>query len=275
MTKGTLTTACVQMRSSDSVAQNIADASDLIRQAHDQGAQFITTPEMTSLMEMRSKPLFEKAVSEADDKALAAFQKLAADLSCWLLIGSLAVRLSDQKCANRAYMFTPDGDIQCRYDKIHMFDVEVGDGQTYRESKNYEAGTKAVLATVGGATVGLTICYDLRFPHLYRDLAKAGADILTVPAAFTDVTGRAHWHTLLRARAIETGCFVVAPAQGGHHENGRDTFGHSLIINPWGEVIGELNHQEPGVLVTELNLAEVAEARARIPALQHDRAFNF
>ena len=274
MSTGTLTAACVQMRSSDSVAQNIADACDLIRQAHDQGAQFIGTPEMTSLMEMRSKPLFEKAVSEADDKALAAFQKLAADLSCWLLIGSLAIRLSDQKCANRAYMITPDGDIQCRYDKIHMFDVEVGDGQTYRESKNYEAGTQAVLASVGGATVGLTICYDLRFPHLYRDLAKAGADILTVPAAFTDVTGRAHWHTLLRARAIETGCFVVAPAQGGHHENGRDTFGHSLIINPWGEVIGELNHQEPGVLVTELNLAEVAEARARIPALQHDRAFN-
>ncbi len=274
MTKRALTAACVQMRSSDSVAQNIADARDLIRQAHDQGAQFISTPEMTSLMEMRSKPLFEKAVSESDDQALVAFRQLAADLSCWVLIGSLAVRLSDTKCANRAFLISPQGDIQCRYDKIHMFDVEVGDGQTYKESKNYQAGTEAVISKIGDATLGLSICYDLRFPQLYRDLAKAGADILAVPAAFTDVTGKAHWHTLLRARAIETGCFVIAPAQGGHHENGRDTYGHSLIINPWGEVIGELDHQDPGVLVTELDLAEVEAARARIPALQHDRAFK-
>lgn len=275
MASGSLKVACVQMRSSDSVAQNIEDASALIRQAHADGAEFIATPEMTSLMEMRSKPLFEKAVSEEDDLALKAFCTLAAELGCWLLIGSLAIRLSDTKCANRAYLLAPDGGIAARYDKIHMFDVEVGDGQNYKESKNYQAGETAVLADVLGARIGLSICYDLRFPHFYRELAKAGAEILLVPAAFTDVTGRAHWHTLLQARAIETGCFVLAPAQGGHHENGRDTYGHSLIINPWGEIVGELDHQEPGVLAVELTLSEVQDARARIPALQHDRDVNF
>lgn len=274
MTTDTLKAACVQMRSTDSVAQNIEDASTLIREAHGQGAEFIATPEMTALMEMRTKPLFEKAVPEEEDPALRSFQALAAELGTWILIGSLAVRLSGTKCANRAYLLTPDGAIAARYDKIHMFDVEVGDGQNYRESKNYQAGDRGVLASIGKATLGLTICYDLRFPHLYRELAKAGADILMVPAAFTDVTGRAHWHTLLRARAIETGCFVLAPAQGGHHENGRDTFGHSLAINPWGEIIGESDHQEPGVLIVELSLSEVTEARNRIPALQHDRKIN-
>ncbi len=259
------------MRSTDSVEQNIKDACTLIRDARAQGADLIATPEMTALMEMRSKPLFEKAVAEEVDPALQAFRDLARELGCWLLIGSLAVRLSDSKCANRAYLLNPAGEIVTRYDKIHMFDVEVGDGQSYRESKNYQAGGHAVLADVDGAKLGLTICYDLRFPHLYRELAKAGADILAVPAAFTDVTGRAHWHALLRARAIETGCFVIAPAQGGHHENGRDTYGHSLIINPWGEIIGELDHQEPGVLARSINLQEVSDARAKIPALTHDR----
>ncbi len=270
-----LKVACVQMRSTDSVAQNIEDAYALIKEAKSQGAEFIATPEMTALMEMRTKPLFEKAVAEEDDPALKAFKALAAELDIFLLIGSLAVRLSDTKCANRAYLIRPGGDVAARYDKIHMFDVEVGDGQNYRESKNYQAGTQAVLADIDGPKLGLSICYDLRFPHFYRELAKAGADILAVPAAFTDVTGRAHWHTLLRARAIETGCFVVAPAQGGHHENGRDTYGHSLIINPWGEIIAELDHQDPGILVSELNLPEVAEARSRIPALTHDRDIAF
>ncbi len=259
------------MRSADSVARNIDDASALIREAHGQGAQFIATPEMTALMEMRTKPLFEKAVPEEADSALQAFRGLAAELQCWLLVGSLAVRLSDTKCANRAYLITPQGEVSAHYDKIHMFDVEVGDGQTYRESKNYQAGERAVVTDVAGAKLGLTICYDLRFPYLYRTLAKAGAEILAVPAAFTDVTGRAHWHALLRARAIETGCFVIAPAQGGHHENGRDTYGHSLVINPWGEIVAELDHQEPGVLLAEVDLAEVTAARAQIPALTHDR----
>ena len=259
------------MRSTDSVAQNIEDACALIRKAHGEGAELIATPEMTALMEMRSKPLFEKAVEEAEDPALRAFRELAGELGAWILIGSLAVRLSDTKCANRACLLTPQGDVSSRYDKIHMFDVEVGDGQNYRESKNYQAGEQAVVAPVGKATLGLTICYDLRFPYQYRELAKAGAEILTVPAAFTDVTGRAHWHTLLRARAIETGCFVMAPAQGGHHENGRDTYGHSLVISPWGEIIAELDHQDPGILVTDLDLSEVRSARERLPALQHDR----
>ncbi|WP_321488440.1 carbon-nitrogen hydrolase family protein [uncultured Hyphomonas sp.] len=264
--------ACVQMRSGVDVAPNIAAASALIREAAGQGAKFIATPEMTNLLDIRPGMARPKIVAEADDASLAAFRPLAAELGVTLLIGSLAVTLPDEdRFANRSFLIGPDGGVIARYDKIHMFDVEVGDGQNYRESRAYRPGEAAVLAKAPFGQVGMTICYDLRFPHLYRGLAQAGADVLTIPAAFTRVTGEAHWHVLVRARAIETGCFVIAPAQGGRHEDGRETFGHSLIVSPWGEVIVEAEGAEHGIVLAELDLGEVAKARGRIPSLGNDK----
>ena len=271
-----LRVACVQMQSGTEVAANIVAASDLIRQAAGLGAQFIATPEMTNLLDIRPGMARPKIVEEANDQSLAAFRSLAAELGVTLLIGSLAIALErDKRFANRSYLIGPDGKIIARYDKIHMFDVEVGDGQSYRESRGYRPGDAAVLADTSFGTVGMTICYDLRFPHLYRKLAQAGAEILTIPAAFTRVTGEAHWHVLVRARAIETGSFVIAPAQGGTHEDGRETYGHSLIVSPWGEVLAEADGDEPGIIVVDLSLDAVAKARARIPSLGNDRDMPF
>lgn len=273
MTK--LRAACVQMRSATQVAPNIAHAHALIREAAGQGAQFIATPEMTNLLDIRPGQARPKIVAEADDTCLKALSALAGELQVSLLIGSIAVTLPDEKrLANRSVLIGPDGQVIARYDKIHMFDVEVGDGQSYRESRAYKPGQRAVLARAPFGQIGLTICYDVRFAHLYRQLAQAGAQILTIPAAFTRVTGQAHWHVLVRARAIETGCFVIAPAQGGHHEDGRETYGHSLIVSPWGEIIAEKADAEPGIVLADLDLAEVAKARARIPAWQNDQAFK-
>ena len=264
--------ACIQMRSTTDVAVNIVDASALIRAAAADGATFIATPEMTNLLDIRPGKARPKIKQEVEDSCLAVLSALAEELRVTLLIGSIAVALpDDERYANRSFLIGPDGNILARYDKIHMFDVEVGDGQTYRESKAYKAGTEAVLARMPSGQVGMTICYDIRFPHLYRALGQAGAEVITVPAAFTRVTGEAHWHVLLRARAIETGCFIVAPAQGGRHEDGRETYGHSLIVSPWGDILAEAKGDVPGVIVADLDLAEVAEARARIPALQNDQ----
>lgn len=264
--------ACVQMRSGAEVAPNVAAATALVRQAAEAGAMLIATPEMTNLLDIRPGMARPKIVSQDDDATLAAFRALAVELGVWLLLGSIAVTVEDDdRFANRSFLIGPDGKIIAQYDKIHMFDVEVGDGQTYRESRAYRPGTSAVLAETAFGPVGMTICYDLRFPALYRTLAQAGAQILTVPAAFTRVTGEAHWHVLLRARAIETGCFVIAPAQGGKHEDGRETFGHSLIISPWGEILAEADGDEPGVIWADLDLDQVAKARARIPSLGNDR----
>ena len=235
-----LTAACIQMRSGTEPAVNLAAATALVRQAAGKGASFIATPEMTNLLDIRPGMARPKVRAEASDESLPAFRALAAELGITLLIGSLAIALedgADDRFANRACLIGPEGGVIARYDKIHMFDVEVGDGQNYRESRAYRPGETAVLAAAPFGKLGLTICYDVRFPHLHRALAKAGADILTIPAAFTKVTGEAHWHTLVRARAIETGCFVIAPAQAGKHEDGRETFGHSLIVSPWGEVL--------------------------------------
>lgn len=266
-----LRAACVQMRSGVEIAPNIAAASALIREAAGQGATFIATPEMTNLLDIRPGMARPKIV-EQDDVPLHAFQALAAELRVTLLIGSLAVALEgDARFANRSFLIGPDGGVIARYDKIHMFDVEVGDGQSYRESRAYRPGEQAVLAQAPFGQVGMTICYDLRFPHLYRRLAQAGADILTIPAAFTRVTGEVHWHVLVRARAIETGSFVIAPAQGGKHEDGRETFGHSLIISPWGDVLAEAEGAEPGIILADLDLDAVAKARGRIPSLGSDR----
>lgn len=260
--------ACVQMRAGTEIEPNIDAASDFIREAAGQGAQLIVTPEMTNLLDIRPGQARGKLVTEAEDISAAAFSKLAAELGIWLLIGSIAVRHeTDERASNRSLLFGPTGAIIARYDKIHMFDVDVGDGQSYRESRAYRPGEQAVLAETPLAKIGMTICYDVRFAKLYRALAQAGAELLTVPAAFTKVTGQAHWHTLLRARAIETGCYVLAPAQGGTHEDGRQTFGHGLIISPWGEVLADSGGDEPGVIYADIDLMKVADARRRIPSL--------
>jgi predicted amidohydrolase len=265
--------ACVQLRSGREVAPNIDAAVALIGQAAEAGAQFIATPENTSLMEANRELLFRKTKPEGEDAALAALRAAAREKKVWLLIGSLPIRIAPEKLANRSFLIAPDGQIAARYDKIHMFDVDLGNGEKYAESRNFEPGADAVIAHLPWGKLGMTVCYDLRFPHLYRALAHNGARFLTVPAAFTKPTGEAHWHVLLRARAIETGSFVIAPAQGGRHENGRDTFGHSLIIAPWGEIIAEAGI-EPGIVMAEIDPAKVDEARGKVPSLQHDRAFS-
>ena len=265
--------ACVQLRSGREVAPNIAVAAELIGKAADQGAQFIATPENTSVMENERARLFEKVVAEKADHGLAVFRDLAARRAVWLLIGSLPIKVAADKIANRSFLIGPDGRIAARYDKIHMFDVDLPNGETYRESKNYQPGEVPVVAPLPWGQLGLTICYDMRFPYLYRSLAHAGATILAAPSAFTKHTGEAHWHVLLRARAIETGSFVIAPAQGGMHENGRATFGHSLIIAPWGEILAE-GGTEPGVFVADIDMGKVAEARSKVPSLTHDRSLS-
>lgn len=265
--------ALVQLRTGRDVAANLEHVETLIRQAAGCGAQLILTPENTGLMELRSAKLFANTDVEQGNMALERLKSLARDLEVWLQIGSLAIQVADDKVANRSYLIGPDGGIVARYDKMHMFDVELPGGESYRESKNYSAGGKAVLANLPWGRIGLTICYDLRFPALYRALAHAGADFITVPSAFTKQTGEAHWHTLLKARAIETGTFILAAAQGGMHETGRATFGHSLIISPWGDVIAEAGI-DPGVVYADIDRSRVAEARARIPSLTHDRSFD-
>jgi predicted amidohydrolase len=265
--------ACVQLRCGDEVAENIATASALIRAAHKDGAQFVATPENTNLMAPDAGAKLEKSFAENDDPALPQFCALAEELGIWLLIGSLAIKVSETKTANRSYLTGPNGRIGARYDKIHLFDVDLPSGETYRESNTVAPGSEAVVATLPWGRIGLSVCYDLRFPQLYRALAKAGAEILTVPSAFTETTGKAHWHVLLRARAIENGCFVVAPAQGGTHANGRKTYGHSLIVGPWGEILAEAG-TDPGFISAELDLEEIAAVRARLPSLHHDRPFS-
>ena len=265
--------ACVQLRSSDDSGKNIADASALIREAAKEGARFIATPENTTLMAADGGAKLEKTFAEKDEPAIPAFAELAKELGIWLLVGSLAIKVSPDKTANRSYLFGPDGGIAARYDKIHLFDVDLPSGETYRESNTVAPGGKAVVAETPWGRLGLSVCYDLRFPGLYRALAKGGAEIIAVPSAFTETTGKAHWHVLLRARAIENGCFIVAPAQGGTHANGRKTYGHSLIVGPWGDILAE-GGTDPGIISAELDLAEVAAARARLPSLRHDRPYD-
>ncbi|HXB51443.1 MAG TPA: carbon-nitrogen hydrolase family protein [Rhizomicrobium sp.] len=264
--------ACVQLRSSDDVAANISETVRLVREAAARGARFIATPENTTLMAPDGGAKLAHSFDEAHDPALPVFAALAKELNVRLLIGSLAIKVSDTKTANRSFLFGPDGTITARYSKIHLFDVALASGEVYRESNTVEGGNEAVVADTDFGSVGLSICYDLRFPQLYRRLAQKGAFLFTVPSAFTVPTGEAHWHVLLRARAIENGAFVIAPAQGGTHANGRKTYGHSLIVAPWGEVLAEAG-TEPGIIVAEIDPALSAQARARVPNLQHDRSF--
>lgn len=265
--------ACVQMRSGTDVAANVAAAASLIREAAAQGAELIATPEMTTLLDRKPGAVWEKSTTEEADPGLAAFRALAAELRVTLLIGSIAIRVEDGKCANRSFLIGTDGAIIARYDKIHMFDVQLNAGNIYRESDSFAAGGEAVIADLPVVQLGMTVCYDVRFPDLFRTLAWAGAKIIAVPAAFTRITGEAHWHILLRSRAIETGCFIIAPAQGGKHEDGRETYGHSLIIDPWGEVLAE-GGVDPGVIAATLDLARVDEVRGKVPSLRHVRPFR-
>lgn len=263
----------VQLRSGTDVPRNLKDASALIKGAASQGATFISTPEVTNVFEPDRDRLKAIARTEAEDMSVKGFSELAAKLGIHLHIGSMALKGEDDKLVNRTILFGPGGKTIARYDKIHLFDVDLPNGEVYRESASYTGGKEAVVVETPFAKLGLTICYDVRFPALHCALAMAGANVLLVPAAFTVPTGKAHWHVLLRARAIETGSFVIAAAQGGKHDSGRETFGHSKVINPWGEVICEAN-TDPDFKVFEIDPEESAAARAKIPNLQHAREFT-
>jgi predicted amidohydrolase len=263
----------IQMRSGRTPQANLDAAAKLIGEAKSAGADYVQTPEMTNIMEVSREKLFAAVVDEDGDTGLAMFRELARGLGIFVHAGSLAIRVSPDKAANRSFLIDPRGDIVGRYDKIHMFDVDLANGESYRESRNYRAGELAVVNDLPWGRLGLTVCYDLRFPALYRALAEAGASFLAIPSAFTRQTGEAHWHVLNRARAIENGCFVLAAAQGGKHENGRETFGHSLIVDPWGRIVAE-GGVEPGVVMAEIDPAEVVAARSKVPSLQHGRRFE-
>ncbi|MBA5778714.1 carbon-nitrogen hydrolase family protein [Stappia sp. F7233] len=266
--------AAVQMRSGRNVADNIDAAATLIRAAAREGATYVQTPEMTNLLESNRASLFQKIVAEEEDPGVHAFQALARDLKIFLHIGSLAIRTGETKAANRGFLFSPDGALVSRYDKIHMFDVDLPNGESWRESNTYERGRESIVADLPFARLGIAICYDIRFPAIFRSQARLGAQVLTAPAAFTRQTGKAHWHVLQRARAIENGAFVISAAQGGLHEDGRETFGHSLVVAPWGEIVAERDNDEPGIILAEIDTAKVAEARRRIPAIANEQAFD-
>jgi len=269
----TLKVGLVQLRTPTTQGPALAHAAPLIRQAAAEGATFVATPECTNLLQRDREALVAAIEPMECDEAVLGLRAMAAELAIWLLIGSALVKRDDGGCANRSILIAPDGAVACTYDKIHMFDVDLPTGERHRESASYRPGDRAVTAEAAGAVLGLTICYDLRFPALHGALARAGAQVLTVPSAFTRPTGEAHWEILLRARAIETGSFVLAPAQGGAHQDGRSTWGRSMVVGPWGKVLALADHDEPCVLIADLELAEVAAARAAIPALANARAF--
>ncbi len=265
--------ACVQMRSGRDPLANRDAAVGLVREAAKAGAQYVQTPEMTSLVERDKARLFANVSAQEEDPTLAALREVARERGVVVQIGSLAVRNGD-KIANRAFLIDAEGAITASYDKVHLYDVDLPNGERWRESSTYTGGACAVVAETPWAPVGVAICYDIRFPALFRAMAEAGAAILTAPACFTQQTGEAHWHVLHRARAIETGSFMISAAQGGHHEDGRDTYGHSLIVDPWGKVLADAGGNEPGIILAEIDLARVTDARARIPALLHARPFT-
>jgi hypothetical protein len=267
------TAAMVQMRTSLLSEPSLEQGTKLIREAAAQGADYVLTPEVSNMMQLNRQALFEHLAAEEDDLSLKAYRALAAELKIHLHIGSLALRATAERAVNRSFLIGPDGNVIASYDKIHMFDIDLPGGESYRESANYQPGETAVITDLPWGRLGLTICYDVRFPALYRALAESGASFLAVPSAFTRRTGEAHWHTLLRARAIENGCFVFAAAQAGLHENKRETYGHSLIVDPWGVVIAE-GGVEPGVFLARIDPAKVKAARESVPSLQHGRRFS-
>ena len=262
----------LQMRSGTDVAANVAAFESLVREAASQGANYVQSPEMTGLVQRDRAALFANVYPFADDPVMATAGRLATELGIHVHVGSTPILEEGGKIANRAGLFGPDGRVAAQYDKLHLFDVDLANGESWRESATYTAGSCARIAAVNGVNLGFGICYDLRFAELFAQLALNGAQVLTVPAAFTRQTGEAHWHVLLRARAIETGSFVLAAAQGGLHEDGRETYGHSLVVDPWGRVIAEKADDAPGVVLADLDMTLVNDARARIPNLRHRRA---
>jgi predicted amidohydrolase len=263
----------VQLRTGKNIQENLVQAEGFIRDAARRGANYVQTPENTLVMEVDAQHLLEKISPEDQTEGVAQFSRLAQELRIWLHIGSLAIKVGERRAVNRAFLFAPNGEAVCRYDKIHMFDVDLPSGESYRESATFEPGTCTYVADLPWGGLGIATCYDMRFGEQYKAMARAGAKFLTAPSAFTKVTGEAHWHVLLRARAIENGCFVFAAAQGGRHANGRTTYGHSIAISPWGEILAEAG-TEPGVIVADIDAGEVDRVRARIPALDHTRDFK-
>jgi predicted amidohydrolase len=272
MTK--LKVGLVQLRSGIEPAANLNAAEAAVREAARAGAELVVTPEATNILQRDDEALARVVVPPEEEPAIPRFAGLAKALEIWLVVGSLMVRTDDGKVANRTHVFDPEGRLVASYDKIHLFDVKLGSGEAYRESKRVRPGERAVVAKTPWGGLGLTVCYDLRFAYLHRALAQGGARLITVPAAFTKPTGEAHWEVLLRARAIETATFVLAAAQGGQHADGRRTWGHSMIVGPWGQIIAQLDDDEPGVLIAEIDLDEIDAARGKVPALTHDRRFD-
>ncbi|MEH6721195.1 MAG: carbon-nitrogen hydrolase family protein [Aurantimonas endophytica] len=272
------TAAVLQMRSGLEPEANVAALEALVAEAVASGANYLQSPEMTGMVQRDRAELMQRLRGEEDDLVLAAAARLARQHRVYLHVGSTAIALDDGKVANRAVLYAPDGSLKARYDKIHMFDVDLDNGESWRESRTYRPGECAALADLqfadGSARLGFAVCYDMRFPQLFREEALAGAEILTAPAAFTRQTGEAHWHVLLRARAIENGAYVIAAAQGGVHEDGRETYGHSLIVDPWGRIVAEVDGDSPGVAMARIDTAEVAAARAKIPNLKNARPFR-
>jgi predicted amidohydrolase len=269
-----LRVAALQMRSGTDTARNAADFEALVREAAGQGARYVQSPEMTGALQRDRESLFASLRPQSSDLVVGAAARLAGELGIYVHVGSTAIARDDGKVANRAFLFDPSGNLITTYDKIHMFDVDLDNGESWRESNTYEPGRETVIADLPEARLGLAVCYDLRFPQLFRAQALAGAQILTTPAAFTRQTGEAHWHILLRARAIENGAWVVSAAQGGRHEDGRETFGHSMVVDPWGHIVAEADHDEPGVIVADIDVSASAAARAKIPNLKNAREFS-
>lgn len=272
--KKNLKTACIQLNNTPDLDVNLAASAALVRQAAAAGAEFICTPEYTCLMREVGGDRLSFANSEENHKVLRAYCDLARELKVWILLGSISVKIAPDKMNNRSFLIDGTGNIVARYNKIHMFDVDLPNGQSFRESKFVQSGDKAVIADSPWGKIGMTICYDVRFAYLYRALAHAGATILTVPSAFSIPTGSAHWEIFLRTRAAETGCFVIAPGQCGLHEGTRRTWGHSMIVDPWGVILAERREDTPGILMADLDLSRVDEVRANVPALTQDRAFT-
>ena len=268
----TFRVACLQMQSGNDYSANLSTVRTMAREAATAGAQLIMTPEYVLMMDGSGRVMREQAFAPDGTPALAELQSLARDLGTWLLVGSLTLRTDEGRMVNRSYLLKPDGSVVASYDKIHMFDAVLPDGKVIRESSAYRPGTEAVIADTPWGRMGLTVCYDLRFPGLYRALAKAGAVYLTIPSSFQRQTGKAHWHTLVTARAIENGCFIFAPAMCGEHPGHRQTYGHSLIVDPWGTVLAD-GGEAPGVTYADIDPAAVQKVRGMIPSLQHDREF--
>ncbi len=269
----TFRAACIQNTATRDIAANIAWVCERIGEARSAGADFITLTETVGLIEPVNAQIPDACYSEAEDPGLLAFRQLARALEVTILIGSQLIKMVDQRIVNRSFLLDIQGEIVARYDKLHLFDIELSKGEFYRESDVISAGDKAVLATTPWGKLGMSVCYDLRFAALYRELAQNGAQFITIPAAFTQTTGKAHWHTMVRARAIETACYIIAPNQCGHHADRRRSWGHSLIVNPWGEILAD-GGAEPGIIYADIDLSEVDKARSKIPALKHDRPFT-